>query len=149
MDFAVSRRADCVHVGDIEQPRIRSTGKARRQRLPDGRMRAVAAGEIGRFTDLLRAVRSDKTVGHRFLPAVRAEQRHDALVNARQPCRALHRLVRPFFPERFRLGVLLVFSASTFFPERFMGNAASLSKARPGGFQNRLQLWRVTHEQAF
>src|SRR5438552_211272 len=36
-----------------------------------------------------------------------------------------------------------------FFPEGFMGNSASLSKSAPGRFQNRLQLWRMTQEQAF
>lgn len=35
------------------------------------------------------------------------------------------------------------------FPERFMRNAAPLPKALAGGFQDRLQVWRVTHEQAF
>src|SRR5262249_2353546 len=34
-----------------------------------------------------------------------------------------------------------------FLPKRFMRNAASLSKSFPSGFQNRLQLWRVPHEQ--
>ena len=35
-----------------------------------------------------------------------------------------------------------------FFPEGFMGNTGSCSKALPSGFQNRLQAWRVAHEQA-
>src|SRR6266545_1247549 len=34
-----------------------------------------------------------------------------------------------------------------FLPKRFMRYAVSLSKALPGGFQNGLQLWRVSHEQ--
>ena len=79
MDFAVGRRPGGVHVGDVEQSGIGSTGKARRQRLPDGRMRAIAAGEVGRVADLLRAVRALEDRSHLVGVLLETDQRRAAL----------------------------------------------------------------------
>src|SRR5262249_59902867 len=58
MDLAVGGRPSRVHVGDVEHAGIAPTGETRREHVPDGRTRAVAAGEGGRLTEFLRAVRS-------------------------------------------------------------------------------------------
>ena len=47
---------DRLDVGDVEEAGVGPAGEAGRQRLPDGRVRAVAAREIGRLAGLLRAV---------------------------------------------------------------------------------------------
>ncbi len=74
MDFAVGRRAGAVHVGDVEESGIGATGKARRQRLPYGRMGAVAAGQIGRFAGLLRTVRPLEHRSHAFGASIEPDQ---------------------------------------------------------------------------
>ena len=79
VDFAVRRRAGPLHVGDVEEPRIGSAGKADRQRLPHGRMRTVAAGEIGRFADLLRAVGPLERRSHAVAVLIETDQLRPAL----------------------------------------------------------------------
>ena len=56
MDFPVRRRAGPFHVGDVENVGVGPARESDRKRLPDGRMRAVAACEIGCLADLLWAL---------------------------------------------------------------------------------------------
>ena len=79
MDLAVGRRPGGVHVGDVEQTGIGPAREARRQRLPDGRMRAVAAGEVGCFADLLRAVRTPEHRPHAVGALLEMDQLRPAL----------------------------------------------------------------------
>ena len=79
MQLKVGRRAARLHVGDVEKPRIGSPGKADGERLPDGRARTVAAGEIGRFADFLRAVRSLEHRSHAVGVLIETDQLRPAL----------------------------------------------------------------------
>jgi hypothetical protein len=79
MDVAVGRRPGSVHIGDIEQSGIGATRKARRQLLPDRRMRAITAGEVGRVADLLRAVRALEDRAYLVGVLLETDQRRAAL----------------------------------------------------------------------
>ena len=57
VQFKVDRRAACLDIGDVEQPRIGSAGKADAERLAYGRARTVAASKIGRFAGFFCSVR--------------------------------------------------------------------------------------------
>src|SRR5262249_48650794 len=79
MDFSVSGRAGCVDVGDIEQARISSTGKPRRECFADSRMSTVAAGKMSRFANFFRTVRQSERSDYAFGTSIAADQLRPAL----------------------------------------------------------------------
>ncbi len=79
VQLKVGRRAARLHVGNVEEPRIRAPGKADCEGFSYDRMRSVAAREIGRFAGFLGAVRSFEYRAHTLGLLIEPDQLRPAL----------------------------------------------------------------------